>query len=104
MDFALNDVQQAVRETFHTFALIGGVMALVITLGGLMVGMNTMYTAVTGRVREIGMLQVLGFSKRAILVSVLLESLWIALLGGLLGDDVDDFVQSLFETGIGFDH
>ncbi len=72
-------------ETFHTFALIGGVMALIITLGGVMVGMNTMYTAVSGRIREVGLLQIQGFSKQAILRSFLVESLLIALLGGVIG-------------------
>lgn len=72
-------------ETFRTFALIGGIMALVITIGGIVVGMNTMYTAVTGRVREIGMLQVIGFSKRSILWSFMLESLLVAVAGGVIG-------------------
>lgn len=72
-------------ESFRTFAGAGVLMALVITFGGLMIGMNTMYTAVRGRVREIGMLQVLGFSPRAILAGLLVESLLLALLGGALG-------------------
>jgi len=82
-------------ETFRTFALIGGVMALVITIGGVMVGMNTMYTAVTGRVREIGMLQVLGFSRRAIVSSFVLESLLIALVGGVLGCGLGSLVNGV---------
>ena len=44
-----------------------------------MVGMNTMYTAVSGRVREIGVLQVLGFGKGAILRALLIESLALTL-------------------------
>ena len=72
-------------EMFRNFAAIGVFMALVITLRGLMIGMNTMYTAIRGRVREIGMLQVVGFSKRAILSGLLGESLVLALVGGALG-------------------
>jgi ABC-type antimicrobial peptide transport system permease subunit len=79
------EYRRGFEETFRTFAMIGGVMALVITLGGVMVGMNTMYTAVAGRIREIGMLQVLGFSKRAVLLSFLFESVLITLAGGALG-------------------
>jgi len=82
-------------ETFRTFALIGGIMALVITIGGVMVGMNTMYTAVSGRVREIGMLQVLGFSKGAIVSSFVLESLLIALVGGLIGCALGSLVNGI---------
>lgn len=82
-------------ESFHTFAMIGGVMALIITLGGIMVGMNTMFTAVTGRIREIGVLQVLGFSKRSILMSVVLESVLIAIVGGALGCALGRLVNGL---------
>jgi putative ABC transport system permease protein len=82
-------------ESFHTFAAIGGAMALIITLGGILVGMNTMYTAVAGRVREIGMLQVIGFSKQAVVWSFLLESLFIAVLGGLLGCGLGSLVNGM---------
>ncbi len=82
-------------ESFRTFAMIGGIMALIITLGGVMVGMNTMYTAISGRTREIGMLQVQGFSKRSILGSFLLESLLIALVGGVLGCALGSIVNGM---------
>ena len=89
------DYYRGYAESFRTFALIGGIMALIITLGGVMVGMNTMYTAITGRTREIGMLQVQGFSKRSILGSFLLESLLLALLGGALGCALGSVVNGL---------
>ena len=79
------DYYRGYAESFRTFALIGGVMALVITLGGIMVGMNTMYTAVMGRIREIGTLQIIGFSKRAVLVGIITESVIIALVSGAIG-------------------
>jgi putative ABC transport system permease protein len=47
--------------------------------------MNTMYTAVAGRMREIGTLRALGFSKDSILVSFMVESLLIAAVGGTAG-------------------
>ena len=47
--------------------------------------MNTMFAAISQRVRDIGMLRLLGFSRWRILVSFLVESLLIALLGGLVG-------------------
>jgi len=88
MEFKANteaEFFKGAAETFNAFALVGMIMAAVITLGGLMAGMNTMFTAVHGRIREIGTLQVLGFSKRAILASILAESLAMALAGGLIG-------------------
>jgi len=82
-------------ESYRTFALIGAVMALIITLGGVMVGMNTMYTAISGRIREIGMLQVQGFAKRSILASFLLESVLIAVVGGVLGCALGSLVNGM---------
>jgi ABC-type antimicrobial peptide transport system permease subunit len=47
--------------------------------------MNTMYAAVARRSREIGTLRVLGFSPGSIMLSFLLESVLLSLLGGVLG-------------------
>jgi putative ABC transport system permease protein len=44
-----------------------------------------MYAAVGARTREIGTLRVLGFKRRAIYVSFLLESIILAVVGGLTG-------------------
>lgn len=51
------------------------VTAILIALGGLFGGLNTMYAAFASRVRELGALQTLGFPRRAIVVSFLQESL-----------------------------
>ncbi len=61
------------------------VVAAVMAFGGIMGVMNTMFAAISQRVRDIGMLRILGFSRWRILVSFLAESLLIALLGGLIG-------------------
>ena len=47
--------------------------------------MNTMYAAVGSRSREIATLRALGFSRSSILVSFLVESILLSLLGGALG-------------------
>lgn len=47
--------------------------------------MNTMFSAVASRKRELATLRALGFKRRAILMSMLIESAAIALLGGVLG-------------------
>jgi ABC-type antimicrobial peptide transport system permease subunit len=72
-------------EGFDYFRKFAQIMAIIIIGGGLIAGMNTMYTAVLGRIREIGMLQVIGFSKRSVLVAILTESLFITLVGGFIG-------------------
>jgi putative ABC transport system permease protein len=47
--------------------------------------MNTMFAAISQRIKDIGVLRLLGYARWQILVSFLLESLAIALVGGALG-------------------
>jgi putative ABC transport system permease protein len=54
-------------------------------LGAIFGALNTMYTAVAARAREIATLEALGFGGFAVLVSVIIESLLLALIGGVLG-------------------
>lgn len=58
--------------------------AILIGLGGMLGGLNAMYAAFWSRVRELGALQTLGYSRRAIVVSLVQESLLMAALGGLV--------------------
>lgn len=46
---------------------------------------NTMYAAVAGRTREIGMLRAIGFARVSILMAFVLEGLLLALTGGVIG-------------------
>ncbi len=62
-----------------------GFVTLVIAIGGAFGVMNTMFAAVSQRIKDIGVLRLLGYSRWEILVSFLLESLLIAMIGGLLG-------------------
>ena len=54
-------------------------------LGAIFGALNTMYTAVAARAREIATLEALGFGGFAVLVSVIVESLLLALVGGIAG-------------------
>jgi putative ABC transport system permease protein len=54
-------------------------------VGAVFGAMNTMYAIVAARTREIGTLRALGFSRRSILVSFLIESVFLSFLGGLIG-------------------
>jgi putative ABC transport system permease protein len=54
-------------------------------LGALFSALNTMYSAVAARTREIATLRALGFGAGPVIVSVLAESLALALAGGLIG-------------------
>jgi ABC-type lipoprotein release transport system permease subunit len=60
-------------------------VAVIMAIGGVFGVMNTMFAAISQRIKDIGVLRILGFSSWQILVSFLLESLVLALVGGLLG-------------------
>jgi len=60
------------------------VTAVLIAIGGVTGGLNTMYAAFASRVREIGSLQTLGFSRGAILWSLVQESILASSVGALL--------------------
>ncbi len=60
-------------------------IATFLTLGAMFAAANTMYAAVSSRGREIGTLRAIGFPRRAILTSFMLESVILCLFGGLLG-------------------
>jgi putative ABC transport system permease protein len=71
--------------------LLGAVAAIVgVTMGlGAMFGaLNTMYSAVSARAREIATLRAIGFDARPVLISVLVEALALSLLGALIGTAV----------------
>jgi len=67
------------------FKFIGFLIAAFLTVGAMFAAANTMYAAVASRKREIGTLRAIGFSRRSILTSFLLESLVLCMMGGLLG-------------------
>lgn len=58
--------------------------ALLIALGGLFGGLNTMYAAFASRVREVGALQAIGYSRGAIVLSLVQESVLAATTGSLV--------------------
>jgi putative ABC transport system permease protein len=64
---------------------IGVFIATLMALGALFGALNTMYSAVAARTREIATLRALGFGVGPVLLSVLFESLVLALVGGVVG-------------------
>jgi putative ABC transport system permease protein len=69
-------------------------------IGAVFGAMNTMYAIVAARTREIGTLRALGFSRGSILISFIVESAFLALLGGAIGC-VLAFPMNGFSTGTG---
>ena len=79
---AYYDEQTSTAEPIKFFGLLIGV---IMAIGASFGAMNTMYATVSARTKEIATLRVLGFSRLAILTSFIIESLFLAFLGGLLG-------------------
>jgi putative ABC transport system permease protein len=64
---------------------IGLGVSVIMALGAVFGALNTMYAAVAARAREIATLRALGFSSLPVVVSVMLETMLLALAGGMLG-------------------
>jgi putative ABC transport system permease protein len=79
------DLLATFNETNQTFTLLlAGIAGISLLVGGIGI-MNIMLVSVTERTREIGVRKALGATKRAILIQFLIESLFLCILGGLLG-------------------
>ena len=76
--------QQAQTMTL-LITTLGFLVAFLMALGAVFGALNTMYSAVAARTREIATLRALGFGGSAVVVSLLLESLLLALVGGVIG-------------------
>lgn len=64
---------------------LGVLIAVVMAIGAVFGALNTMYSAVAARTREIATLRALGFGRGAVVVALLLESMLLALVGGTAG-------------------
>ncbi len=81
-------------EALSLFISIVGIFVTVIFSFGATIGATiTMYSAVANRTVEIGTMRALGFSRRSILLAFLIESLFLALLGGLIGLGLASFLS-----------
>src|SRR6267378_2494627 len=64
---------------------LGGFVALIMAIGAVFGALNTMYSAVAERGREIATMRALGFGAAAVVLSFLFEALLISFVGGLVG-------------------
>jgi putative ABC transport system permease protein len=64
---------------------LGLLVAAIMGVGAVFAALNTMYSAVAERSREIATIRALGFSTTAVIVSFLFEALVIAFVGGVVG-------------------
>ncbi len=73
---------ETISKVIYVIAyVVGGIMAV----GAIFSALNTMYSAVSARLREIATLRAIGFGATAMVMSVLAEALLLALIGGSIG-------------------
>jgi putative ABC transport system permease protein len=77
---------------------LGFLVAALMAVGAVFGALNTMYNSVATRSREIATLRALGFGGGAVVVSVMIESLALALVGGALGAGVAYLTCNGFHT------
>lgn len=80
---AYYDDQSRMLTTIMRIA--GTLIVLIMAVGAMFGAMNTMFAAIGARTREIATLLVLGFGRGAVMASFLIESMILAMLGGVLG-------------------
>jgi putative ABC transport system permease protein len=77
---------------------LGFLIAFLMAVGAVFGALNTMYSAVSARTREIATLRALGFGSGSVVVAVLMESLVLALLGGAIGATIAYLAFNGFQT------
>lgn len=80
-----NEYYASIAAFYAPIRVMVIVTAILIASGGILGGLNTMYAAFAARVREIGMLQALGYTRLAIVTNLIEESVFSAACGTLIG-------------------
>ncbi len=73
------------RDLSKAINIVGNTVAVIMAIGAMFGALNSMYSAVAARALEIATLRAIGFGALPVLLSVLVESLLLSLLGGLIG-------------------
>jgi putative ABC transport system permease protein len=76
--------KQSSRLT-RLITVLGGIVAAIMAIGAVFGALNTMYSAVAERGREIATMRALGFGGPSVVLSFVIEALLIAFVGGLIG-------------------
>ncbi|MGE5093715.1 MAG: ABC transporter permease [Betaproteobacteria bacterium] len=83
-------------------SILGITLSIIFSIGAMIGAMITMYAAVSNRTAEIGTLRALGFRRSSILAAFLLESILLALIGGVVGLVLASFLQAFTVTTMNF--
>ena len=86
-------------KSLSTFiSILGITLSIIFSIGAMIGAMITMYAAVANRTTEIGTLRALGFRRSSILSAFLIESVLLALVGGIAGLVLASFLQAFTIT------
>ncbi|MBB3206113.1 ABC-type lipoprotein release transport system permease subunit [Rhodopirellula rubra] len=78
------DYYASLQQHYRPVRLLAWFVVVLVSAAGIFAGLNMMYGAVAGRIREIATLQAIGFRRRAILISLVQEGVLLAAAGSLL--------------------
>lgn len=73
------------EQVTHTIRVMGTLVAIIMAVGAVFAALNTMFASVATRTREIATLRAIGFRGGPVVISVLIETLVLALCGGIAG-------------------
>ena len=78
----------ALEKDYRPVRMLAWLLVLLVAGAGVFAGLNTMYGAVLGRTPELAMLQTVGFARRAVLLSLVQEGVFLAAAASLLASAV----------------
>ncbi len=76
---------ESLNQTNQQFLFAILFVAVVVGIGGILGLMNTMFAAISQRIKDIGVLRILGYSGIQVMAAFLFEAMLLAIIGGLLG-------------------
>lgn len=82
----------SLQKHYQPVRMLGWVVVLLVAGAGVFAGLNTMYGAVVGRVRELSTLQAVGFRRRSIAVSLIQEATLLSMTASLIAAAIALFV------------
>ncbi|MDG2383046.1 MAG: ABC transporter permease [Pirellulaceae bacterium] len=85
---AESEYYAALQTHYRPVRMLGWMVVVLISGSGVFAGLNTMYGAVVGRVRELATLQAMGFRRRAILLTLVQEATLLACAGALAASTI----------------
>ncbi len=86
------------KDLNSVITIAGGLIALLMGIGAVFGALNTMYAAVSARTREIATLRALGFARSPVVLSVVVEALFLGAIGGIAGGGIGYLIFNGFKA------